>query len=177
MNIVAACITCLLCTASLFSMPQQVILLRHGEKPAQGHTLSPKGFARAQELVQFFTEQNLPFQLQTVTAIFAQRSSKNHPSTRPVQTVALLANTWQIPLYTQYSRGDYKDMVDKVTKDYSSGMVMVCWDHEHLSAIASEFGVKNAPSWPGSVYNWVWVIDFSGSEVISFTQYLQNPVN
>ena len=176
MRLVSSLIVCLLCTTSLFCMPQQVILLRHGEKPAHGDTLSPKGFARAVELVQFFTEENLPFQLQTPTAVFAQRSSKNHSSTRPVQTVALLANTWQIPLYTQYSRGDYKSMVEKVANNFSSGMVLVCWDHEHLPAIASDFGVKNAPSWPGSVYNWVWVIDFSGSEVVSFTQYLQNPV-
>lgn len=164
----------LLMTTGLWAMPQQVILLRHAEKPASGDSLSPLGFQRAEALVSYF-ENSTPFPLQTPRAIYAQRSDKQHGSTRPVQTVAPLANAWQVPLYTTYSSDKYKDLVDEIAKDYKSGLVLICWSHEDLQAIAERFGVKEAPDW-GSAYDWVWVITFNGNKVSSFKNYLQPPV-
>ena len=44
------------------AMPAQVVIIRHGEKPAEGNGLNARGFQRAAALPQFF--QNNP----TVTA-------------------------------------------------------------------------------------------------------------
>jgi len=155
-------------------MPEQVILLRHGEKPAVGDTLSPQGFERAKALVGYFSQSTMPFQLKAPVAIFAQRSDKKKSSTRPVQTVGPLSNFWQVPLYTRYSSEEYDKLAEDISKNYTSGLVAVCWSHDNLAKLATELGVKDAPEWPGSDYASVWVINFSGNKVASFQQYLQN---
>jgi hypothetical protein len=168
----------LLSGSALLATPAQVILLRHGEKPASGDSLSPTGFKRAAMLATYFTGK-LPFAMSTPIALYAQRSSKNHSSTRPVQTIAPLANVWQLPLYTSYSTGDYKKLVDDVmsNSDYDGKMVMVCWSRGNLGNIASAFGVQDAPIWPKGVYNHLWIITFSGNSVSSFQNLLQPPLS
>ncbi len=167
----------MLSTFGLVAMPNQVILLRHAEKPAEGDTLSPLGFARARALVTYFSQPTMPFQMQTPIAIYAQRSSNSHGSTRPVQTVAPLANYWQIPLYTSFSANKSQELVDEISKNYSSGLVVICWSHDNLKTIATKFGVKNVPDWSDTAYDWVWVINFNGKKVSSFQKFLQSPIS
>lgn len=164
-------------SSSLFATPAQVILLRHGEKPSSGDSLSPTGFERAAMLASYFTG-SLPFSMSPPVALYAQRSSTNHTSTRPVQTIAPLANAWQLPLYSSYSEDDYKQMVDDIVanNDYEGKMVMICWSRDHLGDIASKFGVQDAPTWPSGVYNHLWIITFDGNTVSSFQNLLQPPL-
>ncbi len=163
---------CTVCSLSLWAMPEQVILLRHAEKPETGDSLSAQGFERAEALVSYFLSS--PFSIQTPQAIYAQRSDKKHGSTRPVQTVAPLANFWQVPLYTTFSTEKYKGLVKEVGDSYTSGLVVICWSHDNLQAIAKEFGVQDAKNWPGSDYNSVWVLTFSDGKISSFQEYQQN---
>lgn len=155
-------------------MPSQVILLRHAEKPAKGDTLSLQGFARAEALVRYFSQPTMPFQLQPPVAIYAQNSAKGHSSTRPVQTIAPLANYWQVPLYTTYTADECSKLVYEISRDYSSGLVVVCWSHDNLQTIAKKFGVDNAPDWPGTAFDWVWVLNFEANTLNSFQTFLQN---
>jgi hypothetical protein len=157
--------------ADLNATPGQVVLLRHAEEPTSGDTLSEQGFNRADAYVPYFTQSPAPFQMLEPVALYAQCSSKNHTSTRPVQTISALANIWEVPFYVRYTAGDYKDMVTEVmnTTSYNSKMVMICWEHDHLSDIAKAFGVNNPPSWDDSVFDRVWVINFSGDTVSSFS--------
>jgi hypothetical protein len=161
-------------TSGLVAMPSQVILLRHAEKPLHGDTLSEQGFARSSALVTYFSQPTMPFQLQTPVAIYAQRSDKNHSSTRPVQTIAPLASYWQVPLYTKYSAEKCQKLVNEISENYNSGLVVVCWSHDNLKTIATKFGVSCVPDWPEYAYDWVWVITFDGEKVSSFQGFLQN---
>lgn len=163
-------------TYGLVAMPEQVILLRHGEKPSIGDTLSPLGFKRSDALVTYFSSGNRPFEIATPAAIYAQRSNKNHSSTRPVQTVGPLANYWQVPLYTFYSSEKITKMVKSIDKRFTSGLVVICWSHDNLQEIARTFGVKNVPNWPSNIFDWVWVITFSEDQVASFERYVQPPI-
>lgn len=165
----------LVCCSGLWAMPQQVILLRHGEKPAQGDSLSPAGFSRAEALINYFASP--PFQMQTPVALFAQRSNKSHMSTRPVQTIGPLANSLELPLYTSYSSQKYKKMVSDISKNYASGLVIICWSHDDLQDIAVKFGVKNAPVWPSEAYDWVWVINFDAKGGASMQEYHQYAIS
>ena len=165
----------MIATSSLLAMPKQVILLRHAEKPATGDTLSPLGFKRATALVTYFSQNNLPFQLQTAVAVYAQSSDKDHGSTRCVQTIGPLANFLEVPLYTKYSRDEYKKMVEEIDKTYSTGLVLICWSHDNLNKIAAQFGIKKTPKWTGSAYDPVWVIHFDDSKAASFQMFTQNP--
>lgn len=153
----------------LDAAPSEVILIRHAEKPKTGNCLSKQGFQRAAALVPFFTLPPANSGFMTPVAIYAQCSSKNHQSTRPVQTVSPLATTLGIELITQYTFAEYPDMVKEImaNKAYDGETVLVCWSHEKLADIATAFGVKNPPSW-GSVYDRIWVISFSGNTVSNF---------
>jgi len=161
----------LTCFASdLPATPGQVLIVRHAEKPNVGDTLSKQGFQRAAAYVPYFTKQPAPFEMLTPVAVYARTTSKNHTSTRPIQTVSALANYWGVPFIVRYTSDDYKPMVSEImnTSSYDSQMVLICWDHEHIPGIAHAFGVQNPPSWDESVYDRVWVINFSGDSVASF---------
>lgn len=153
----------------LEATPGQVLLLRHAEKPSSGNTLSKAGFERAAALVPFFTLPPANAAFNAPVAIYAQCSSKNHKSTRPVQTVSPLAAALGIELCTQYTYASYKKMVDDINANSAldGQTILICWAHQKLQNIAAYFGVQNAPPFP-NVYDRVWVIDFTDGKVSSF---------
>ena len=157
------------CSLTLFATPAQVILIRHAEKPDKGVSLSKQGFERAAAFVPFFTLPPANSAFQLPVAIYAMVTSKNHSSTRCVQTVGPLASALGIPLIAQYTWGDYKAMVDAINQDsdYEGKTVMICWEHKGLGDIAAYFGVKPTPVY-GSVYDRLWVIDFDDGNFSSF---------
>jgi hypothetical protein len=156
-------------TLGLFATPAQVLLIRHAEKPKSGPGLSKAGLERAAAFVPFFTIDPLPGVNQPV-AIFAQTSSKNHKSTRPVQTVAPLSNALGIPLFARYTWGSYESMVSDIMSDsdYDGKTVLICWEHSRLGDIAAAFGVSPKPTYPSGVYDRLWVIDIDGNKEASF---------
>lgn len=156
-------------TSSLAATPAQVIMIRHAEKPDSGNGLSKKGFQRAAALVPFFTLQPANFPLQRPVAIFAMCTSKNHQTTRPVQTVSSLATALGVELITAYTYGSYPQMVKDINSNsaYDGKTILICWAHDNMQKIAAEFGVKNAPVFP-TVYDRIWLINFTGDKVSSF---------
>lgn len=160
----------ILFSSALVALPSQVILMRHAEKPSSGDTLNKVGFERANALVTLLTTPGLSFELQEPAAIYAQRASANHASTRPVQTVAGLANVWQVPLYTSYSYAEYPAMCKEImtTGAYDDKLVIVCWSRDHLGDIAKTLGVSNAGDWPSGVYDRFWVITYDSNGQASF---------
>lgn len=157
-------------SAGLFAMPKQVLLIRHGEKPAIGNGLSKAGFQRAAALVPFFmlSPQNPAFNQPDV--IFSQATSSNHQTTRPCQTVAPLASALGVDLISQFSQQKYDEMVKEIKNNatYNGQTVLICWCHQCLGDIAASFGVSPKPSYPGGAYDRLWVIDFSGNDVVAF---------
>lgn len=154
---------------SLEATPGQVILLRHGEKPEQGSYLTKKGFTRAAALVPFFTlpPANASFNIPMV--IYAQAPGDGDKSTRPVQTVAPLASALGVELVAEFCKTDYKKMVKAINENpaYDGMTVLICWAHGKIPHIAKAFGVQNPPAFP-DVFDRIWVIDFSGDQVVSF---------
>jgi len=156
--------------ANVEAVPRQVVLIRHAEKPDTGDTLSKQGFQRAAALVPFFTQLPTVVDFRPCVGIYAPCSSKNHASTRSIQTVSALANAWRVPFYVKYTVGDTVNLVSEImTKpEYDGRMVLLCWQHEHIQEITQLFGVANAPAWPKDAFDRVWVLDFAGSAVSLF---------
>lgn len=170
MKMLSLLLTLIACSIAIdvHAKPRQVILIRHAEKPEVGDTLSKAGLERAAALVPFFTQ--IPFPISTMrpcVAIYAPCSSKNHASTRSIQTVSALANAWAVPFYVKYTVGDTASLVEEIMTrpDYEGRMVLLCWEHKHIPEIAQLFGVINPPEWPSSAFDRVWFLDFSGSSV------------
>jgi len=94
--------------------------------------------------------------------IFATAASSN--SNRPVETITPLAQSLSMPYNDKHSDNDYgKVATDILTnKKYVDKVVLVCWHHGNIPNLAVALGITPKPSWPGSVFDWVWQITWPG---------------
>jgi hypothetical protein len=89
---------------------------------------------------------------------------------RPKQTIAPLATALNLTVRT-FLKGQEPELVGAVKK--AEDPVLISWQHEALPAIAGLIrgGADGVPpSWPGHVYDLVWVLDLRPSGAWSFTQ-------
>jgi hypothetical protein len=156
-----AVVVAFLSAASAFAGPAQVIIIRHAEKPATGDDLNAKGRQRAAALVPYFQEAPEVLEYKTPVAIYAQKSTEEHKSRRPVDTIKGLAKALNQELI-QYPRENALVMVKDIMAkpEYEGKMVLICWSHTGIPDMAKAFGVKEPPPWPGTVYDRNWVITF-----------------
>lgn len=176
-----AALTIALGAAASFAAPAQVILIRHGEKPAHGSGLNEQGFARAAALVKYFRTNQAVTEYGTPAAIYAMKPPRPGGSVRPIQTVTPLATALSLPVISDYLREDVSDLANAILSDkaYDGKMVLICWEHNAIPEIVSAFaeaagtedGVAAAlpSSWDGSAFDRTWILDFSpDGKVASF---------
>ena len=173
------CITIsLLCSSSLASAtPAQILIIRHGEKPADGNQLSVKGWQRAHALVHYFETNPAVTQHGTPVAIYAMKQDGLDGSVRPIQTVTPLAQDLDKDVKTPYLRDDYELLVKEILSDSSldGKMVLICWEHKVIPDMAHAFGVHPRPNdWDGSDFDTVYEINFSGNQISSFNTFPEN---
>lgn len=147
--------------------PAQVIIIRHAEKPPTGDDLTTKGRERAAALVPYFLESPDVLEYKTPVAIYAQKSTDDHLSRRPVDTVKALAKALKQDLI-EYPRKNAMAMVKDIMAkpEYEGKMVLICWSHTGIPDMARAFGVKDVPEWSGSVYDRTWIITFTKGEAV-----------
>ncbi len=164
----------LACGVSLAAAaPAQIILIRHGEKPAQGNQLDEQGFARARALVNYFKTNPAVTAYGTPVAIYAMKPKGPNGSVRPIQTVTPLAEALGLPVISDYLRDDASDLANAVlsNKAYDGKMVLVCWEHNAIPDIVAALaaaagtadGVQDAlpDNWDGNAFDRTWILDFS----------------
>ncbi len=149
-----------LSTSFAFGKPEQVIIIRHGEKPEQGEDLTQKGRERAAALAPFFMEGS-----QTPVAIYALSPNDDHHSRRSVETVAPLAHEMKLDLKTFH-----KDQIAEMAKEilskpeYDGKVVLICWSHKAIPKVAGALGIANPPAWQGHVFDRLWIIKFNDGQ-------------
>ena len=119
------------------SLPQRVILIRHGEKPASGDDLSPRGYERADCLAKHFGRDSV----YNISHIFAY---VDHPSRRPIETATPLAGALGIAIDTSIKRDDTDKLADAISDLDPSSTVLVCWEHTVLHDVAKALGIHQA---------------------------------
>jgi hypothetical protein len=162
---------CVLWASAARGQPAQVILIRHAEKPPEGHDLSLKGRERAAALAPFFLGAPEVLTYKTPAAIYAQAVTKEDRSRRPIETVTPLAKALMLDLITRYGHSDYPQMAKDVlaNPDYKGKMVLICWEHKVIPDMAKAFGVKDAPAkWHGETFDRLWVITFNADGTTTF---------
>jgi len=165
--------------------PKQILIIRHAEKPdddADTH-LTSRGAARAAALPSLFlippTFPTKPAPFDTPDFIFATKESKH--SNRPVETVTPLAKALgDMPIQQKDSNDEHAKVVERIfAKDkYVGKTILICWHHGTIPELtlaiagrAKNSGVaKNAvpKSWPGMVFDRVWVFTFDASGTATF---------
>ena len=103
-----------------------------------------------------------PPRFATPDFIFATERSKN--SNRPIETATPLATALHLPINAQYgdNDGDIKTMTGAILNEvaFAGKVVLICWHHGKIPAVAQALGVSGAPKWDGKVFDRVWRITF-----------------
>ena len=152
----------------------KIMLIRHAEKPngdggpglmpngvENPRALTLTGWKRANALVGLFNPPDgaLPRPpLAKPMSLFASGSE----SLRPKQTIAPLATALNLSVRS-FLKGQEPELVAAVKA--AEDPVLISWQHEALPTIAGLIrgGADGVPpSWPGHVYDLVWVLDQIG---------------
>ena len=166
-----------LAQSSRVAHPAQIILLRHGEKPADPADphLSPAGVKRAKRLVRFIKTDPVMTRFGSPVAVFATQTTKDDNGQRTQETVAPLAAALELPVQTPYHGKDYAALAKQILSNpaYAGKTVVICWNHEEIPQLAAALGVTPIPpKWKSSVFDVVYVISYRhGSVTLSTSRY------
>jgi hypothetical protein len=150
--------------------PAYIIVIRHAEKPADPNDphLSPAGVKRAKQLVSFITNDPAMLKLRLPVAVFANKTTPDNDGQRSQETVAPLARTLKLTVQTPYIAKDFAQLPKMILENpaYAGKTVLICWNHEEITELASALGVKpEPPKWKGSVFDRVDIISYRDGKV------------
>jgi hypothetical protein len=178
--------------------PAQIYIIRHGEKPADPptptaapsppfgidingnqsiHSLLPRGWQRSGALAVLFAPAIGPLQagLRTPITLFSPDYGKPDKTQghRTYETIQGLSGRLSVPIDSPFAEGQEAALADAVVTDYS-GVVLICWEHQHIPAIAAALptvsGTQMPDAWPGNRFDLIW--SFSLDTGASSTAYV-----
>jgi hypothetical protein len=156
---------------------ETLVLVRHGEKPAQGlGLLTCKGLNRSLMLPDYFAA-NFP----RPSYIFAPNPSvkvteihgdgQRYDYVRPLLTIGPTAIRFGVPINTQLPFNDPGLLADTLLDpQYRNDTIYVVWEHANLLAFAEIMQARfhdttQLPDWPNSDYDTVYVFRIDWSKV------------
>ena len=195
--------------ASGAAPPQVIYIIRHGEKPAdppptgpkksppapvapfgvddQGsqdpHSLLPRGWQRSGALAVLFDPALGPPQagLQTPAALLSPGygNPAKTAAHRTYQTVQGLGDRLGLPIVSAFAEGQEPQLAASVVSGHS-GVVLICWEHQHIPALASSLpvipGTAIPQKWPGDRFDVIWtftIVPAAAPVRYTFTQIPQ----
>jgi hypothetical protein len=153
----------------------KIMLIRHGEKPSDPphgishdgkrdkECLTVRGWQRAGALASFFAPPNGSWQITNIAKphfLFASKPLRRGGSQRALQTLTPLAEKLGMRVNIKYPKEQMEEMLEQVFA--SSGVVLICWQHDYLPLIANHILGNNtvvAQKWPEGRFDVVWVFD------------------
>jgi hypothetical protein len=156
--------------------PEVIYIIRHAEKPFKPHlsgvdyeggpnehSLLPRGWQRSGALAALFHPDFGPLRddLRTPTALVAPSWGHPHKTAahRSYQTIQGLSERLGLPITSPFAQGQEQQLGDSLVRSHS-GVVLVCWEHKHIPAIASALplagGTAIPEKWPGDRYDVIW---------------------
>ena len=169
--------------------PEVIYIIRHGEKPAdpvlagpgqsppapvapfgvndQGiqdpNSLLPRGWQRSGALAVLFDPAlgTLQAGLQTPAALLSPSyGNPGKPAAhRTYQTIQGLSDRLGLQIVSAFAEGQEPQLAASVVNGYS-GVVLICWEHDHIPALASSLpatpGTAIPQKWPGDRFDVIW---------------------
>ncbi len=164
-------------SAQAGQLPQQIYVIRHGEKPIDESrppfgvdidgnrnefSLSPKGWERAGALTVLFSPAVAPkMGLRTPTALYA--TAYGDPAVtkihRPYQTILGLSRLLGLPIQSPELLGREAAFADAV-RSGGAEVVLICYEHRGIPALVQGFptvdGTVIPAVWPDDRYDLTW---------------------
>ncbi len=149
----------------------KVIIIRHGEKPADGDNLSCQGQNRAMQLPAVLAAKIGKPDYAYVPSLGLD---KNTAHSRMFQTITPFAVKYNLTINSKYDEKDVVKVASSVLK--KNGTVLMVWEHSAIPDLANALGVNNPPKWKGADFDSMWVIDFAnGKATLNTAQEGLNP--
>jgi hypothetical protein len=166
---------------------QTILIIRHAEKPEPGgddgvdgsgtsdsKSLAPRGWQRSGAWAELFAP-SLRQQpaVPKPTALFASAPASHSEiaagksgskSRRPLETISPLAAKLDIEIDVRFGKGRETDLAAAIST--IEGVVLVCWQHEDIFAIAKALAPNEAripAHWPGDCFNVMFRFDRENS--------------
>jgi broad specificity phosphatase PhoE len=159
--------------SAAFSMPSQVILIRHAEKPfpIEGAHLSEQGYARARSWAPFFNSDPESIRFGKIVALYAMKPKNREGSVRAIETLVPTSLALNLPIRSKFLRDEIEPLVTEVFNEpaYDQKTVLICWEHKAIPKIARFMGAVIEPlNWSGEVYDQVWFLDWKDPHRVGF---------
>ena len=142
----------------------KVVIIRHGEKPADksdgGGNLSCQGQNRALQLPAVLIKK---IGKPDYTYVPALKLDKNTAHSRMFQTVTPFAVKYDLTINSKYDESEPNDVAKSVLK--KSGTVLMVWEHSAIPDLATALGVDNPPKWKGADFDSVWILTYASGKV------------
>ena len=169
--------------------PEQIYIIRHGEKPADlpppapgqppvapsppfgvdfngnqdDHSLIPRGWQRSGALAVLFAPAvgSLRPGLRTPGALYSPfyGDPAKTQAHRTYQTIFGLSERIGLTINSPFQEGEEPQLASAVVGS-STKVVLICWEHEHIPALAAAFPTvphTEIPNpWPGQRFDVVW---------------------
>lgn len=158
-------------TAAL-ALPKQILIVRHGEKPTvgdEGIHLSERGIQRANALAEFFVSHPEMNDNGMAVAVYAASPKLPTGSVRAFETISPTAARLGLSVDNGFKSGEE----DAIAKDilsnpaFDNKTVIICWVRDELPLLGTALGVDSKLSWPSSVFDRVWKINYDSEGVAS----------
>jgi hypothetical protein len=173
------------------NFPNCIYIIRHGEKLGNasndkegGPDLSVQGSARAAALPSLFLPTNVSCELAlgsgnftgqyaTVSTVkpgsprflkpdFLFATQKSKSSNRPVETITPLSVATGLSINSSFPDSGFNDLAKLILAgQYAGKVVLVCWHHGEISALAGALSVSKPPKWKGTDFDFVWQITYT----------------
>jgi hypothetical protein len=160
-------------------LPQQIYVIRHGEKPhsssgppfgvdfdgnRNANSLSPRGWQRSGALTVLFSAAVGPkMGLRTPGALYATAYGDAAVTEihRPYQTVLGLSRLLGMPIQSPDLLGQERAFADAVLSSGAQA-VLVCYEHDRIPALVAGFptvaGTTIPSVWPDDRYDVIWTL-------------------
>ena len=170
--------------------PEVIYIIRHGEKPVDSapgkhgspgkhlpapafgvdvrgsqneHGLVPRGWQRSGALTVLLDPLRVPTQAGLHTPANLLSPSYGDPvktaGHRTYQTIQGLADRLGLMIRTPFEVGHESRLAASVLSDYS-GVVLICWEHGHIPALAAALpaapGAAIPGTWPDDRFDMIW---------------------
>eukprot|EP00835_Amoeboradix_gromovi_P001822 NODE_91_length_21779_cov_0.171356.p12 type:complete len:186 gc:universal NODE_91_length_21779_cov_0.171356:9883-9326(-) len=139
--------------------PYQILFIRHAEKTKSDPIhLSKQGVERAEQLPDYMSKLVSKGIISKPDHLISMKQQAPQKSNRPFETLVPLSKHLNLEIHNEYTSDEIDQLFSAINNKALLGkVVLVCWSHDNLPAIAQRFGmpVKN---WKKKDFNSVWLL-------------------
>jgi hypothetical protein len=140
----------------------KIVIIRHGEKSANGDNLNCQGLNRSMQLSKVLVAK---FGVPSRIYVPSLNSGKSTSHARMFQTISPLAIKYDLAINAKYDVEDYSSLAQDI--EARTGTIFVVWEHKAIDNIVKALGVKgNDLKWPDEDFDSIWIVTYKNGKAV-----------